>query len=250
MVFLPPSYDASPARRYPVLYFLHDGYGTDRTLAARGVTAELSTRMAEGRLPEFLVVAPYGRGTWFSDAYDGKVRYEQFLVDGLRREVESRYRVVTERGGRGVTGISMGGYAAVKLGLKHADLYGAVSSLSGPLIPIGWDDLERYGGRTKAMLTRVFGNSPQGNSLAENDVWEISKGGVSDPPAIHLRGGTEDLYGLGQVAAQFGTWLAEHGVPVTVVMEPGEHRWSYWKNALLAVFEWHGRRFAAYHPQR
>jgi S-formylglutathione hydrolase FrmB len=226
------------------VYFLHDGYGSERTLPARGVTAELAARMADGRLPEFLVVAPFGRGTWFSDSHDGRVRYEQFLVRELRREIESRYRVIAGRGGRGVTGISMGGYAAVKLGLKHPDLYGAVSSLSGPLIPIGWEELERYGSKTRRMLTRVFGDSPQDNSLAENDVWEISRSPLSDPPAVHLRGGTEDLYGLGAVATQFGAWLADHGVPATVVVEPGEHRWSYWKHALLHVFEWHARQFA------
>ena len=244
LVFLPPSYDTSPERRYPVLYFLHDGYGTERTLARRGVISELAARMADGRLPEFLVVAPFGRGTWFSDSHDGKVRYERFLVDRFRRDVESRYRVLAEKGARGVTGISVGGYAAVKLGLKHPSLYGAVSSLSGPLIPIGWDELERYGSRTKSMLTRVFGDSPRENSLLENDVWEITRSGISDPPAVHLRGGTQDIHGLGRVATQFGAWLAEHGVPTTVVMEPGEHRWSYWKDALLHVFEWHARQFA------
>lgn len=244
LVVQPPSYDRSPGRRYPVLYFLHDGYGTEGTLARRGVAEELRARMADGRLPEFFVVAPGGRGTWFSDSHDGKVRYEQFLVEELLAEVESRYRVIPGRGGRGATGISMGGYGAIKLGLKHPDLFGSVSSLSGPLIPISWDDLALYGWRTKGLLTRVFGDSREDNSLAENDVWELARARrIADPPAVQLRGGTEDLYGLGRVAAQFGTHLAEQGVPATVVLEPGGHRWSYWRGALLAVCEWHAKRF-------
>jgi S-formylglutathione hydrolase FrmB len=244
LVVQPPSYDSSPGRRYPVLYFLHDGFGTERTLAGRGIAAELRARMADGRLPEFLVVAPGGRGTWFSDSHDGKVRYEQFIVEGLLPEVESRYRVIADRDGRGATGISMGGYGAVKLGLKRPDLFGAVSSLSGPLIPIAWHDLARYGGRTKRLLTRVFGESPEDNSLADNDVWQLARSRrMADPPAVQLRGGTEDPYGLGRVAAQFGAYLAEQGVPNTVVLEPGEHRWSYWRDALLAVCEWHAKRF-------
>lgn len=244
-VLKPPSYDGSSARRYPVLYFLHDGFGTHETLVGRGVAEELRARMADGRLPEFLVVAPGGRGTWFSDSHDGRVRYEQFLISDLRGEIESRYRTIAARDGRGVTGISMGGYAAIKLGLKHPDLFGAVSSLSGPLIPIGWDDLERYGRRTRRLLTGVFGDSPNGNSLAANDVWEIARGlRTPTPPAIHLRGGTEDFYGLGRVATQFAAFLAEHGIPTTVVLEPGEHRWSYWRDALIAACAWHARRFA------
>lgn len=245
LVLTPPSYDASPRRRYPVLYFLHDGWGTHRTLARRGIAAELRARMADGRLPEFLVVAPGGRGTWFSDSHDGKVRYEQFLVSDLRREIESRYRVIAARGGRGVTGISMGGFGAVKLGLRHPDLFGAVSSLSGPLMPIGWDDLERYGSRTRRLLTRVFGDAPDDNSLAANDVWEIARAPrTAPPPAIQLRGGTEDAYGLGRVATQFSAYLAEHDVPATVVLEPGGHRWSYWRDALLAACAWHATMFA------
>ncbi|MFN2386528.1 MAG: alpha/beta hydrolase [Thermoanaerobaculia bacterium] len=244
LVVEPPSYQRTPDRRYPVLYFFHDGYGTERTLAGRGIAEELRARMADGRLPEFFVVAPGGRGTWFSDSHDGKVRYERFIVEDLLREIGSRYRVIADRGGRGATGISMGGFGAVKLGLKHPELFGAVSSLSGPLIPIGWEDLALYGNRTRRLLTRVFGDSREDNSLAANDVWQIAKELRSDqPPAVQLRGGTEDGYGLGRVATQFGSYLSERGVPTTVVLEPGEHRWSYWRDALLAVCAWHAKRF-------
>ncbi len=82
LVVLPPSYDSSPGRRYPVLYFLHDGWGNGRTLERRGVAQEARARMADGRLPEFLIVAPDAVGSWFSDSHDGVRRFEQFLVGG------------------------------------------------------------------------------------------------------------------------------------------------------------------------
>ena len=40
LVLLPPSYGSEPERRYPVLYFLHDGFGSVRTLESSGVAAE------------------------------------------------------------------------------------------------------------------------------------------------------------------------------------------------------------------
>ncbi|HEX9286476.1 MAG TPA: hypothetical protein VF999_04325, partial [Thermoanaerobaculia bacterium] len=83
LVFEPPSYARSPSRRYPVLVFLHDGYGNVRTLEHRGVTAELAARMSDGRLPEFLVVAPGAPGSWFSDSFDRKRRWEEFLTGDL-----------------------------------------------------------------------------------------------------------------------------------------------------------------------
>jgi S-formylglutathione hydrolase FrmB len=246
LVLLPPSYQREPARRYPVLYFLHDGYGDVRTLQRRGVAAALFERMADGRLPEFLVVAPGGEGSWFSDFHDGSYRYETFLIQDLPREIAARYRVRSGAASRAITGISMGGYGALKLALKHPDLYGAVSSLSGALIPFEPEDLARYNWFARWTLKRVFGKDPRNNSFEANDVWRILAGlNFRRPPfAAHLRAGAQDDYGLHGVAAQFGAFLTEHGVPATVVLEPGGHDWNYWRRAMLSIAEWHGRMFA------
>ena len=246
LVLEPPSYARSPQRRYPLLVFLHDGYGNVRTLDRRGVAADLAARMADGRLPEFFVVAPGASGSWFSDSRDGKRRWEEFLTGDLLEELGRRYRIVPGRNGRAVTGISMGGFGAVKIGLKHPDVYGAVSALSGALIPIQWEDLARYNWITRLTLKRVFGNRPDANTLAENDVWEILHDRRFERPpfAAHLRAGSEDFYGLDGVAAQFGSYMNEHGIPTEVVLEPGDHDWSYWRRALVAVAEWHAGRFS------
>ena len=246
LVLLPPSYDRSPERRYPVLVFLHDGYGNVRTLDRRGVAADLAARMADGRLPEFLVVAPGARGSWFSDSADGKRRWEEFLAADFLREIEKRYRVVPGREGRAITGISMGGYGAVKIALKHPDLFGSMSSLSGALIPIHVEDLPRYGWVARLTLKRVFGRHPDPRTLAANDVWDLLFAArFSSPPfAAHLRAGTEDFYGLDGVAAQYGTLMNERGIPTEVVLEPGGHAWEYWRRALVAIAEWHAKRFS------
>jgi S-formylglutathione hydrolase FrmB len=246
LVLLPPSYGSEPLRRYPVLYFLHDGFGNVSTLAKSGLAAEIRAGMARGTLPEFLIVAPGAPGSWFSDSHDGVHRYEEFLTGDLIADVEKRYRVLGGKHARAVTGISMGGYGAFKLALKHPDLYGAVSSLSGALIPIEWDDLPRYNAFARWTLKRVFGARREDNSLAANDIWNILRNAHFDAPpfAAHLRAGTEDIYGLNGVAAQFGSYLTERGVPATIVLEPGGHDWSYWRRAMLPLVQWHGRMFA------
>jgi len=246
LVIEPPSYVRSPSRRYPVLVFLHDGYGNVHTLDRRGVAAELLARMADGRLPEFLVVAPGGPGSWFSDSFDGRRRWEEFLTRDFLREIQTRYRVLAGPAARGITGISMGGYGAVKIALKHPDLFGAVSSLSGALIPIRPEDIRRYGWITRLTLKRVFGNPPDARTLAANDVWDLlHETRFEKPPfAAHLRAGTEDFYGLHGVAAQFGTYMNEHGIPTEVVLEPGGHDWAYWRRALVAICEWHAKKFS------
>jgi len=245
-VVLPPSYDRSPERRYPVLYFLHDGYGDGRTLVRRGVAADALAAMRAGELPEFVIVAPDGPGTWFSDSYDGSEKFEQFLAGDLPREIASHYRILEDASSRGITGISMGGYGAVKTALKHPGEYGSVSSVSGAIIPFEWEELQRYSWIARFTLMRVFGRSAEKNSLIANDAWHILWGLCFDrPPFVaELRAGTSDVYGLDGVAAQYGMLLNERGVPTTVVLEPGGHDWEYWRGAMKAVLEWHGRRFA------
>jgi enterochelin esterase family protein len=242
----PPSWEAEPRRRYPVLYFLHDGYGDVRTLERHGVAAELAARMRDGRLPEILIVAPGAPGSWFSDTVDGSKRYETFIAGDLVRRIEATGRVVPGPAGRGITGISMGGYGAYKIALKRPGFYGSVSALSGALIPFGIDDLPRYTALARWTITRVFGRPDQPNTLAENDVWEMLKGRpfATPPFASHLRAGTEDDYRLDRVAAQYGMNLNEHGVPTTVVLEPGRHDWSYWMHAMASIAEWHAAHFA------
>jgi S-formylglutathione hydrolase FrmB len=244
-VLLPPSYATEPERRYPVLYFLHDSYGGARTLETHGVTAELAARMAGGRLPEFLIVAAEAQGSWFSDFHDGSQRWERFLTSDLPKSIAARYRVRDGSASRGITGISMGGYGAFKLALKHPDVYGSVSSLSGALIPFEPEDLARYNWYVRWTLRRVFGEDARDNSFNENDVWRILNGARFERPlfAAHLRAGTSDDYGLDGVASQFGSLLIAHGVPATVVLEPGAHDWDYWRRGMLSIAEWHGKRF-------
>ena len=243
-VFLPPGY-AAESRSYPVLYFLHDGFGHHDVLWRHGVARRLASAMESGKLSEFLVVCPEGGRSWFSNFRDGSSRYEDMVAEDLRREVERRFRVLPGRGNRGITGISMGGYGAVKIALHHPDEYGSVSSLSGAIIPMGWDDIEKVFFVARRQLRRVFGGSPEDNSLAENDVWKIvqKKEDWRDPFDVFLLAGTEDKYHLDHVAAQYANLLNRRGIRATARLEPGVHDWPYWSKAFLEIAAWHAERF-------
>jgi S-formylglutathione hydrolase FrmB len=246
LVMRPPGYGRDPGRRYPVLYFLHDGGGDERSLERNGVTEQIRRRMAEGSLPEFLVVAPGARGSWFSDSFDGRRLWERFLTADLPSLVEGRYLAISSRSARGVTGISMGGYGSVKLALRHPELYGSVSALSAALIPFGWEDLARYSFIARWTLKNVFGSSREENALEKNDVWEILRSVQfsTSPFPLYLRGGSEDIYGLGRVGAQFAAFSREHGISASAVIEPGGHDWDYWRTAMIFICEWHASHFS------
>ncbi len=245
-VFLPPSYGRGTVA-FPVLYFLHDVFGDDRVLRRHGVISRLETEMRAGALPEFLLVCPEGDGGWFSNSHDGRRRYEDFVAHDLAREIERRYRVLPGARNRGITGISMGGYGAVKIALHHPDEFGSVSGLSAATIPMEWEDIENVFFLTRRKIHRVFGRSRTDNSLAENDVWRIlaSKKTWSVPFEVFLLAGTEDKYRLDRVAAQYADLLNRHGIRATARLEPGVHDWPYWRSAMLEIVRWHAARFAA-----
>jgi S-formylglutathione hydrolase FrmB len=244
MVYLPPSYGTSD-RTYPALYFLHDAFGSASILERRGAIALLDSAMRRGEISEFVLVAPDGDGSWFSNSHDGRRRYEDLVTVDLPRQIEQRYRVDPRAALRGITGISMGGYGAVKIALKHPELYGSVSSLSGALFPMGWEDVELVFFLARRQLHSVFGKSAADNSLAENDLWRILEGRrVSVPFEVYLLAGTQDKYRLDRVAAQYAGYLNRHGVRTTAKLEPGIHDWPYWRKAFLDIAKWHASKFA------
>lgn len=242
-VLLPP---LEPGRSYPVLYFLHDYFGDSGILWRQGVAAELHRRMESGALPPLVVVAPDGNHGYWSDFHDGSRRYESWVAEGLRAEVEARFPVSRERAHRAVSGISMGGFGAVKLGLRRPDLYESASSLSGALLPLDWSFIAEQGWFSRRRLTRIFGHHPDANNADDNDPRRLlaARRGESTP-ALYLRSGSEDKYNLDQAATKFAERARQQGLTVELVLERGGHTWSYWRNSALAVVDWHARRFAA-----
>ena len=127
-VLLPDGYDIS--RRYPVLFLLHGGgenYSTfDTKYDIRNHTA--------GR--DLIVVMPDGGAAgWYSDPESSNVgprNWETFHVDELIPWVDATFSTIAQPAGRAVSGFSMGGFGALKYAAKHPELFGSVSSHSGP----------------------------------------------------------------------------------------------------------------------
>ena len=88
----------------------------------------------QGKVGEFVVLAPAGGHTFFINSVDGKVRYEDFLMKEFMPQLEKRYRVESTRAKRGITGISMGGYGALRLAFKYPSQFEAVSGQMPALI--------------------------------------------------------------------------------------------------------------------
>jgi S-formylglutathione hydrolase FrmB len=133
LVVLPPSYDKPPKRRYPVVYFLH-GYNSqaEGTVAWTKMEERHKAAMAaSGR--EFIVVAPDSntllRGSMYSDSVTVG-NFETFTAKELVDYIDNHYRTIARRESRGLFGHSMGGYGALRLGMKHPDVYSAIYAMN------------------------------------------------------------------------------------------------------------------------
>ena len=142
--YLPPSYGTATTKRYPVVYLLHGVGDTDArwrasSTAWRSIESIMNEAIAEGSVGEMIVVMPSCRSSFLGGMYtDSPVHggFETYLTAELLAHVDTRYRTLDDARHRGVGGHSMGGYAALRYGMLHADVYGAIYALNAGVV--GW----------------------------------------------------------------------------------------------------------------
>ena len=140
-VYLPPGYDAEPARRFPVVFVLAGFTGRGRMLLndqpwSPALDDRMDALIAAGS-PELILVMPdcftrFGGSQYVDSAATG--RYETHLVDELVPWVDERWRTLAARDHRGIAGKSSGGFGALRLGMRHANLFGALACHSGDML--------------------------------------------------------------------------------------------------------------------
>jgi S-formylglutathione hydrolase len=135
-VYLPPSYDTSPAKRYPTLYLLHGFLGTNKvwtTSVSFSLQPVMDEMIKSGKIREIIVVAPNGRNAYQGAFYTNSTvtgSWEDYIYRDLVQNVDANYRTIARAESRGIAGHSMGGYGAMSLAMRHPDVFSAVYSLS------------------------------------------------------------------------------------------------------------------------
>jgi S-formylglutathione hydrolase FrmB len=232
LVSTPPSYGQEPLRRYPALYFLHDGGGDEAVLFRQGAIDALDAAMRAGEIPEMLVVCPRGAGTWWVDAQDGTHRMAAFLSDDLVPFIDAAYRTQATRARRLAAGISMGGYGALRWALGRPDLFAAAGGLSPAIQQLCVPSVTAMPFFIRPSLKAVFGADPVANVLRKNDLYQIL---LDDPtlaaraPFLSVRCGTEDKYRLSEITGFFDRFASAVGLAHEIRLETGVHDWPYWR---------------------
>jgi putative tributyrin esterase len=235
-VVLPPDYARreSQAVRYPVLYLLHGlgGHHTDWLSRTR-----LADYAARHRL---IVVTPEGNNGWYTDSATAPAdKYESYVIRELIPDVERRYRATGTREGRAVAGLSMGGFGALKFGLKYPEMFALAASMSGAVAVASYrspDDLPQ--GFIRASVLQTFGPA-DGPVKAANDLFklvaETTPERAAALPFLYLDCGTEDSLRLLPSNRALADLLVARRIPHEYRQLPGDHNWAYWDRQVQEV---------------
>ena len=229
-LILPRDY-ADSERRFPVLYLLHGFTGHYDDWAKLTGVASYAAEYQE------IIVMPEGENGWYVNNYaDSKTKWDDYVVLDLIPYVDQHYRTVASRDGRAIAGLSMGGYGAMMLGLKHPRLFSAVASLSGALASARTAFLDPITDpKFKTMLLDIFG-PPDNPSRTTVDPFElIRRVPTGEMPQLYLSIGSSDF--LLRENREFIRLLSELNITYEYREVQGMHEWPVWDSQIREVLE-------------
>jgi enterochelin esterase-like enzyme len=226
VVYLPPHYEreASRGQRFPVLYLLHGDPGKPEIFIRAGALAvQENVLLSRGRIRPMIVVMPSGKsglfgGTGTEWANAGGGPYENYVLD-VMRDVDRRFATERNRQGRGIGGLSEGGFAALNITLHHLAEFSVAESWSG------YFNETRSGPFSNEPEAVIRANSPAkyvpGLAPAIRRLgyraW-IYQGTLDHNAPSHIRHMSDELHAAG-AEVRYGFF-------------PGGHDWGLWRAQL------------------
>lgn len=199
---------------YPVFYLLH-GLSDNHTAWVRNTSLE--RYVAPWPL---IVVMPNGERSFYTDSITHpRAAFETFIMRDLIGFVDRMFQTIPTREGRCVGGLSMGGYGALKLALKHPSVFRAAASHSGAVRRPTNPSPE-----LRPEILQIFGESAAGGP---NDLFALAaRADRATLPALRLDCGVDDF--LIEDNRELHTELERLGIPHEYAEHPGVHDWAYW----------------------
>lgn len=232
-------YPENREKRYPVLYLLH------------GITGQSSNWLEKTRVAlyatqyDVFIVMVEGNNGWYTDsATVPGDKYESYILRELIPDVEKRFRVSTQREGRAIAGLSMGGYGAIKFGLKHPEMFAVAASMSGAFKAPSWTEKElSEPGVVRDSVWQSFG--PAGSpTRAANDIFKLAREvpakQIASLPYLYFDCGTEDFFSSDN--RDLASLFLELRIPHEYRELPGTHSWPYWDAQLQEIIKLAARK--------
>jgi S-formylglutathione hydrolase FrmB len=200
---------------WAVLYLLH-GLSDDHTCWMRYTSIERYVRTREN----LMVVMPDGhRSFYVNDPEPGGCAYEDHIVEDVVHFVDRTFPTVADRKGRAIAGLSMGGYGATMLAMKHPGMFSVASSHSGAVSYVH-NHPHRQGTTLHPLLTRL--------DRRQYSCLELAARLKGSPHRLAYRFdcGLDDF--LLEANRTFAAHLDKIGLQHAYFEYPGGHDWQYW----------------------
>jgi S-formylglutathione hydrolase FrmB len=281
LVYLPPSYDLTPSRRYPVAFYLHGAWGGETDWIEKGHIDRTMDSLVAAGLPEMILVFPDGDDGFYTtwNALNNLPacradrerkepaetycvpwpKYDEYIARELVAHVDSTYRTLASREHRAIAGLSMGGYGAITLALRYPDVFAAAASHSGVLSPryagprpyasptryaSSIDSIRaRYGPALWGFMEPVFGADTAGWRARDPIVYARHVLALGRPrPELFIDVGRDDF--LLEQNRAFHADMTALRYPVRYAEWPGKHDWPYWTTHAAESLQWLAGRIA------
>ena len=217
-------------KKFKTLYLLH-GYLGNYTDWVSGTRIQ---RWAEER--DLCVVMPSGDNSCYVDRPETGNCYGQFIGEELVEMTRRMFPLSRKREDTFIGGLSMGGFGAMRNGLKYHDTFGAIISFSGVLQIIDNASVKPQKADLP-FLEGIFGNLDEALTSDKNPAVLAKKlAGCQPKPKIYIACGTEDY--LISHSRNFRDLLNDNGFQVTYEEGPGGHEWDFWDTYIKKAIDW------------
>lgn len=235
-----PGMPTRAEKPYKTLYLLHGIFGnyTDWVSGTR------IQRWAEEM--DVVVVMPSGDNAFYVDQPTSGNFYGEFIGKELVELTRKMFPLSRKREDTYIAGLSMGGFGAIRNGLKYFETFGAIVGLSSAFVlesALNMTYDEPFFIRNRAYMESCFGDIEQAllsdknpKMLVDTICEKIAQDSTKSFPDIYLACGTEDF--LIESNREFRDYLQVRNVEVTYVEGPGVHDWDFWDTYIRKVLEW------------
>ena len=204
---------------YKTLYLLHGLYGSDDIFLANTSIQKFAEDHG------LAIVIPCGENSFYVDNHKSHELYGEYVGQELLDITRNIFPLSNKREDTFIAGFSMGGYGAIRNGLKYFDNFSKIGMISPALIV---DDIVNYSNDNNVLHSRdffesIFGdlNNIEGSDVDPKHLIDI----CMDIPDIYMACGFDDF--LYKKCEDFYDFLCEKNISLTFIRDGGEHSWEF-----------------------
>lgn len=211
----------------PLVLLLHGGGGDFRDWSNYSDAGQYA---AKG----MVLVMPEGKSSYYMNAaLHPNERYEDYIVRDLMADVESRFPVVQDRAHYAIVGVSMGGFAAIKLALTRPDLFAFAGAIS-PAIDVPSRKFSWRRWQQSIRFRAIFGSNGSTSRRNSNPFVLIRSADPTRTPYLYVTAGDQEP--LAVPIRRFIGELKARDFAYELHTGPGGHDWNEWNTQIPGCF--------------